>query len=305
MRKTRHPIAGLPTPAGRPARCGRTNLQRLYAARADKGLKSPAEDEMVSMYAHATFNLNPHPSSIDTPLHIFIPHPQVDHTHPNAAISVAAYACSIEATREIYGDWVVHIPWMRPGFELGWAMQEASKRHPEAQGFIMGQHGLINSGKTGRECYERTLELIGKAAAHIEKKQAGHPTVILLPGLGMVAFGKDKSESRVTAEFYADRTLTRLPITPADQAEAYYLLLTDKLSKTTGQIITVDGGLHEAFLRSKAGFPSAVRRDRFPLASGNCALRDCQRRPSCNSDRKKVHGQGTERPVSKMPGLPR
>src|SRR4029079_13467907 len=28
------------------------------------------------------------------------------------------------------------------------------------------------------------------------------PTVILVPGLGMLAWGKDKSESRVTAEFY-------------------------------------------------------------------------------------------------------
>jgi len=29
-----------------------------------------------------------------------------------------------------------------------------------------------------------------------------NPTVVLIPGLGMVAWGKDKSESRVTAEFY-------------------------------------------------------------------------------------------------------
>src|SRR5205814_9209008 len=29
-----------------------------------------------------------------------------------------------------------------------------------------------------------------------------NPTVILGPGLGMLAWGKDKSESRVTAEFY-------------------------------------------------------------------------------------------------------
>ena len=29
-----------------------------------------------------------------------------------------------------------------------------------------------------------------------------NPTVILIPGLGMVAWGKDKSEARVTAEFY-------------------------------------------------------------------------------------------------------
>jgi len=148
------------------------DLQRVYASRADKGLKSQAEDDMVGMYSHTTFDLNPRPSSIDTPLHSFIPHPHVDHTHPNAAISVAACANSIEVTQEIYGDEVVHIPWMRPGFELGLAMQEACEQHPQAVGFIMGQHGLINWGKTGRDCYELTLELIEKAAAHIEKKQA-------------------------------------------------------------------------------------------------------------------------------------
>ena len=51
------------------------------------------------------------------------------------------------------------------------------------------------------------------------------------------------------AQFYADRTLTKAPITPADQAEAYFLWVSDRLSKSTGQILTVDGGLHEAFLR--------------------------------------------------------
>jgi rhamnulose-1-phosphate aldolase/alcohol dehydrogenase len=54
---------------------------------------------------------------------------------------------------------------------------------------------------------------------------------------------------RKLAQFYADRTLTKSPITPADQAEAYFLLVSQRLSKTTGQVITVDGGLHEAFLR--------------------------------------------------------
>lgn len=51
------------------------------------------------------------------------------------------------------------------------------------------------------------------------------------------------------AEFYAGRTLTKEPITPDDQAEAAYLLISGQLSKTTGQVISVDGGLHEAFLR--------------------------------------------------------
>lgn len=49
--------------------------------------------------------------------------------------------------------------------------------------------------------------------------------------------------------FYAQRTLTKAPITLADQAEVAYLLSTGKFSKTTGQILSVDGGLPEAFLR--------------------------------------------------------
>jgi NAD(P)-dependent dehydrogenase (short-subunit alcohol dehydrogenase family) len=51
------------------------------------------------------------------------------------------------------------------------------------------------------------------------------------------------------AVFYAQRTLTKSPITLADQAEMAYLLSSSRFSKTTGQIISVDGGLHEAFLR--------------------------------------------------------
>ena len=51
------------------------------------------------------------------------------------------------------------------------------------------------------------------------------------------------------SRFYAERSLLREPILPKDQAEAYFLLLSSRLAKTTGQIIAVDGGLPEAFLR--------------------------------------------------------
>lgn len=51
------------------------------------------------------------------------------------------------------------------------------------------------------------------------------------------------------AAFYAERTLMKTPIRLADQAEAAYLLSSSKLGKTTGQIISVDGGLQDAFLR--------------------------------------------------------
>jgi rhamnulose-1-phosphate aldolase/alcohol dehydrogenase len=54
---------------------------------------------------------------------------------------------------------------------------------------------------------------------------------------------------RKLSEFYAERTLTKAAITPEDQAEAAYFLVSDRSSKTTGQVFVVDGGLQDAFLR--------------------------------------------------------
>lgn len=51
------------------------------------------------------------------------------------------------------------------------------------------------------------------------------------------------------ANFYAKRSLTQSPIEPEDQAEAIFLLVSGRLSKTTGHVIPVDGGLHEGFMR--------------------------------------------------------
>ena len=67
-----------------------------------------------------------------------------------------------------------------------------------------------------------------------------------------IPYDPTESDDRLRAKlanFYAQRTLTKQAITPADQAEAAYLLISRALSKTSGQIISVDGGLHEAFLR--------------------------------------------------------
>jgi rhamnulose-1-phosphate aldolase/alcohol dehydrogenase len=152
-------------------------LQSSYAARKDKGLKSKAEDDMVGMYTHATFNLNPRASSIDTPLHSFLPGKHVDHMHPNAIISIAASKRCEELTKEIFGGTMAYVPWMRPGFELGLAMQTISKAHPELKAIMMGQHGFISWDDDEKVCYTRTLEFIEKAAQYIETKyqaKGGH-----------------------------------------------------------------------------------------------------------------------------------
>ncbi len=146
------------------------DLQKLYAARSDKGLKAPAEDDMVGMYNHTTFNLNPRPSSIDTPLHSFLSGKHVDHMHPNAIIAIAASQNCEKLTKEIFGGEMAYVPWMRPGFELGLAMQEIEKKHPKTQAIMMGQHGFISWDNDDKACYTLTLDFIEQAAAYIEAK---------------------------------------------------------------------------------------------------------------------------------------
>ncbi len=148
------------------------DLQKLYAARSDKGLKSQAEDDMVAMYTHTTFNLNPRASSIDTPLHSFIAAKHVDHMHPNAIIAIAASQNCEKLTQEIFGGEMAYVKWMRPGFELGLAMQEITQKNPKAKSIMMGQHGFISWDNDEKACYTYTLDCIEKAAAYIESKYA-------------------------------------------------------------------------------------------------------------------------------------
>jgi len=146
-------------------------LQGRYSAMPERGPKTSAEDAMVDMYPHCTFNLNTRAASIDTPLHAFIPYKHVDHTHPNAVIAVAAAADGERLTHEIFGDEVVWLPWQRPGFELGLQLQDVCRRHPKARGVILGQHGLINWADDDRTCYALSLGLIERAAQFIENRR--------------------------------------------------------------------------------------------------------------------------------------
>lgn len=151
-------------------------LQDLYARLPNRGAKTEAEDKMVDMYKHSTFNLNPRAASIDTPLHSFVPRKQVDHMHPNSVISVAACKDREKLTQEVFGGELDYMNWLRPGFELGLELQEICKKNPKAKGAIMGQHGVINWADDDKACYELTIDLIEKADAYIAKCDKGEKT---------------------------------------------------------------------------------------------------------------------------------
>lgn len=135
------------------------------------------EDEMVALFNHCTFDLNPRATSIDTPLHAFVPHRHVDHVHADAVIAIAASADAERLTREVFGGKLGFLPWQRPGFDLGLKLGEMAARHPDYVGVVLGGHGLFTWAETSKACYEMTLRVIQQAAdwlaAHEQKPAFG------------------------------------------------------------------------------------------------------------------------------------
>lgn len=143
------------------------------------------EDEMVALFNHCTFDLNPRASSIDTPLHAFVPHRHVDHVHADAVIAIAASADAERLTRDVFTGKLGFLPWQRPGFDLGLKLGEIAARHPEYVGVVLGGHGLFTWAQTSKACYESTLRIIQQAAdwiaGHEKKPSFGGARVQALP----------------------------------------------------------------------------------------------------------------------------
>jgi rhamnose utilization protein RhaD (predicted bifunctional aldolase and dehydrogenase) len=128
------------------------------------------EDEMVVLFDHCTFNLNPRATSIDTALHGFVPHPHVDHVHADAVIAIAACSNAEELTKKVFGGAIGFLPWQRPGFDLGLKLGAMAAQHAEYVGVVLGGHGLFTWGPTSKAAYQTTLRIIQQAADWL----AGH-----------------------------------------------------------------------------------------------------------------------------------
>jgi NAD(P)-dependent dehydrogenase (short-subunit alcohol dehydrogenase family) len=98
------------------------------------------------------------------------------------------------------------------------------------------------------------IRVNGVAPATVVAGSTMFPRDRVMVSLKKYGIAFDESESTESlrdrlAAFYAQRTITRRPILPIDNANAICWLLGDQSAKTTGHVIPVDGGLPEAFLR--------------------------------------------------------
>lgn len=132
------------------------------------------DPEMVNqLVTHQTRASAPTPS-VEAILHAILPYRYVDHTHANAIISITNTADGEARIREIYGDSVVIIPYVMPGFDLARLCAErfAKEAGDHTIGMVLLNHGIFSFGETAKESYERMIALVGKAEDYLRRNKA-------------------------------------------------------------------------------------------------------------------------------------
>lgn len=126
------------------------------------------DEEMVAYLEHCMLSKKQPRPSIETLLHAFLPYKHIDHTHPDAIISICCAPNGKEIAKSIFGDSFVWVPYLRPGFLLSKMIAEGVQNNPNAELVLMEKHGLVVWGNTAEESYTRTIDVINKAEAYID-----------------------------------------------------------------------------------------------------------------------------------------
>ncbi|MFL5808789.1 MAG: SDR family NAD(P)-dependent oxidoreductase, partial [Flavisolibacter sp.] len=137
-------------------------------------LEALSDGDMVNeLVTHLTKASAPVPS-VEAILHAVIPYRFVDHTHADAIVAISNSVNGEKILRKLYGNDVIYIPYVMPGFDLSrqCAKQLKEELTPGKTGIILFHHGVFSFGDTAEQSYERMLELVGRAEAYLKKQSA-------------------------------------------------------------------------------------------------------------------------------------
>jgi rhamnose utilization protein RhaD (predicted bifunctional aldolase and dehydrogenase)/NAD(P)-dependent dehydrogenase (short-subunit alcohol dehydrogenase family) len=144
-----------------------------------------SDPQMVNELATQVTRAGAPAPSVETILHAVLPHKFVDHTHADAVLAITNTPDGEARIREIYGDEVVIIPYVMPGFDLAKVCATRFEREakPSTIGMVLLQHGIFSFGATAEESYGRMISLVERAESYLKAKGAWELPAIGLMGL--------------------------------------------------------------------------------------------------------------------------
>ena len=137
-------------------------------------LKELTDAQMVNeLKTHMTLSSAPGPS-VETILHALLPYKYVDHTHADAVVSITNSANGLARIQSIYGNKVVIIPYVMPGFDLSRLCAELFPEQVsnETIGMLLMIHGIFSFADIAKESYDRMIELVSMAEDYLAQQGA-------------------------------------------------------------------------------------------------------------------------------------
>ena len=147
---------------------------RLTTALRLAELERLSDAQMVQELRAAMTNPGAPTPSVETLLHASLPYRFVDHTHADALLAITNTADGERRVREIYGDSVVVIPYVMPGFDLARVVAREFPKQSTSDtiGMVLLKHGFFSFAETARAAYERMIELVARAEDYLAGKDA-------------------------------------------------------------------------------------------------------------------------------------
>jgi rhamnose utilization protein RhaD (predicted bifunctional aldolase and dehydrogenase)/NAD(P)-dependent dehydrogenase (short-subunit alcohol dehydrogenase family) len=143
------------------------HLNRLQELQA---LNALDDAQMVNQIRCNLFDSQAPTPSIEALLHTFLPAKYIDHSHADAILTLSNQKNGEEQLKKAFGDEVIILSYIHPGFSLAKAVVEAYKKQPDASGIILMQHGLITWGDDALTAYTHHIEIVTRAEVFIQNR---------------------------------------------------------------------------------------------------------------------------------------
>jgi len=153
-------------------------------------LPALSDPQMVNELATHTLRAGAPAPSVEAILHAILPHKYVDHTHADAVLSVSNSPDGEKRVRDIYGDRVVVIPYVMPGFDLAayCAREYPQQKTKNTIGMVLLSHGVFSFAAEAKESYELMIELVTMAEKYLAAQKAWN---VGLPPASATAFKRE------------------------------------------------------------------------------------------------------------------
>jgi rhamnose utilization protein RhaD (predicted bifunctional aldolase and dehydrogenase)/NAD(P)-dependent dehydrogenase (short-subunit alcohol dehydrogenase family) len=168
---------------------------RLEPLRRLADLPSLSDGEMVRAQRAAMTDPGAPTPSVEAILHAIIPFAFVDHTHADAVVTVSNTRGGEQRIREIYGDSVLVVPYVMPGFVLARRVRELTRSldWKQLEGIVLLNHGIFSFADDARASYEKMIELVTRAEDFLART-AGSTDFTDCPEAGVAAEQADLRE---------------------------------------------------------------------------------------------------------------